>query len=205
MILVETQNFKTFQDYIASLGKPAKKNFEHVQKHNRDVVYEIAPYDRTDIEYFMRLWEQQLIRGKTVTWAFPVEHVEDLNNRGVLKVFRAMKGQQVVAMHFVEVYENYVECHPPMYEKSLDNLKRYVAKFMWFGLINYAISEKAGWILDFGGGQGSWRNVIRNRDQWLNPRYKWMYIPEEVKQNPDKQPDYEIINDGVRKACVLRT
>ena len=97
-----------------------------------------------------------------------------------------------LAMHFIQNRKNFYVAHPPMYDKSDKNLKRYLAKFMWFKLIEYFINNKLG-ILDLGGGDDdSWRQMIKDRNKYPNPAYKWIYVPEEVKNNPDSQIDYRV-------------
>lgn len=203
MILIETGNFTTFDEYAKSLGSAAQKNFQYVKKHNADLSYELVSYDRNEVEKFMQLWEHQLIRGKPIAWAFPIGWLDHLNDKGLLKVFRAKCSNEVIAMHFIEVHGKYVECHPPMYDKKIHS-KRYLAKYMWFSLIGYAIMNANNWILDFGGGEGTWPEVIRNRARWPNPKYKWAYVPQAVKDHPDEQPAYEIIKDGEHKQCVIK-
>ena len=79
-----------------------------------------------------------------------------------------------------------------MYNKTPEHQKRYLAKYMWFSLISYCIwNEKINWI-DFGGGhRGSWRNLLINREEHIKKLgYKWLYVPKEVKDNPERQPRY---------------
>lgn len=183
MVLIETANFKTFEDYLASLSRKARKQWVYVTKHNQDLIYSLVEFDRDRIESFMKLWSKQLVRGKPIEWAYNIGYVQQLNDERKLKIFDAG-----IAMHFVFINGNYVDCQPPMYDKIYRN--RYLAKFMWFNLVKYAIEQKTGWILDLGGGSDDWRNMIKNRNLYSNPLYKWVYVPESVKNNPDLQPNY---------------
>lgn len=195
MLLVYT-DFPSFDDYLAALSKPARKNFKYVQKHNADLIYERIPFDKEQVKRFMALWERQLIRGKCVQWAFPVEHVEGIEIEGRLMCFAARRGEETLALHFVEDRGTHIECHPPMYDKG--HADRYLAKFMWFGLIRYAIENNLS-MLDLGGGPDDWRDHITNRAQYPNPTYKWIYVPETVKRHPELQPRYVKHENRIRE------
>jgi len=187
MILIETANFRTFDDYLKALSRKAKKQWAYVKKHNQDLDYKEIGFDRDRVDSFMKLWQKQLVRGKPIEWAYGVGYVSQLSDEGKLKIFDAG-----VAMHFVFVYGNYVDCQPPMYDKQY--AERYLAKFMWFNLVKWAIENRTGWILDLGGGIDDWREMIKNRSRYPNPLYKWVYVPEEVKDNPDSQKSYILKN-----------
>lgn len=193
MLIIETN--KNFNDYLKSLSKHAKKDYSYVQKHNQDLRYERIDYNPELVKAYMELWEQQLIRGKTVKWGFPVEHVNALAEKGEILLFQAKK-EETLAVHFVQIRNGYIECHPPMYDKK--HSKRYLAKFMWFNLIKYAMENNLG-PLDMGGGPSSWREHIRRRAEFPNPAYKWIYVPEEVKNNPDLEPNYHIEDGCLRE------
>ena len=136
----------------------------------------------------MALWEQQLIRGEKKKWAFGVGYVQDLRPL----VLTAYKDGEPIAVQFVEKNGDYIECHPPMYDKK--HSKRYLAKYMWFNLIKFAIESDINFV-DLGGGKrGTWPELIRSRDQHPNTTYKWTYIPKHVKDNPGLQPNYEVID-----------
>lgn len=187
MIIIETH--KPFDEYIKSLSRHAKKDWAYVQKHNKDVTYRRIEFDQALVESFMELWERQLIRGKTVTWAFPFNHIANLAAKGEILLFQAQTKDEILGLHFVQIRTGYIECHPPMYDKKYN--KRYLAKYMWFNLIKYAIENQLP-PLNMGGGVDNWREMIKRRDEFPNPKYKWIYVPEEVKNNPDKQPNYYI-------------
>jgi len=192
MILVKVKGIN-FEQYISSLDKPAKKNWKYVEKHNQDLEYMRIPYDRIELRKFMDLWEQQPIRGECRRWAFGLEYPDKLERQGKLRLFVAVKKNgEKIAMHFVEVHDGYVECHPPMYDKAKYS-KRYLAKYMWFNLFKYAINQPDMEWIDLGGGNdGDWIEMIKTRDQYPNPRYKWMYVPEYVKKYPDRQQNFAL-------------
>jgi hypothetical protein len=190
MLIVRT-DWKSFDDYVKRLSESAQKNYRYVEKHNKDLIYEETGFNREELERFMGLWERQLIRGEYKQWAFPSSHIENLHNQGRIRFFRARVGDNVLALHFVQKHNGMWECHPPMYEKSDENQRRYLAKFMWFSLIRYAIESR--WNpLDLGGGPDNWREHIKNRKNYPNPAYKWVYVPEETKKNPDKENNWSL-------------
>lgn len=188
MIIINTHDVKSFKNYLKSLSKSARKNYRYVRKHNKDLEYKLVPFDRKKVEGFMDLWEHQIIRGHARRWAFSVEYPERVAHVGRLRCFIAVEGPQEVSMQFVENHDGYIECHPPMYDKTKYS-SRYIGKFMWFNLIKYAIeSTDMDWI-DIGGcGDDPWPEVIKNRREYPHNEYKWKYVPVEVKRNPDKQP-----------------
>lgn len=184
MLLIRT-DWGSFEEYLSSLSKPARKNYKTAIKRNHDLRYEQVPFDREEVERYMQLWEHQLVRGKTIQWGFPIGHVEDLAARKELCVFRG----GTLALHFIQKRSGFWECHPPMYDKK--DSGRYLAKWMWFSLIRYAIENKMV-PLDLGGGIDDWREHIKHRFEYPNPAYKWMYVPERAKQDPDSEPAYYI-------------
>ncbi len=188
MIIINTHDVESFADYIKSLSKSARKNYRYARKHNEDLEYKNSPFDKNQVERFMELWERQLIRGKPRKWAFSVEYPAIVAHKDRLRCFLAQKGAEEVSLHFVENHDGYIECHPPMYDKTKYS-KRYLAKFMWFKLIKYAIeSTDMDWV-DIGGcGDASWPETIRKRKEYPHNEYKWKYVPVEVKEHPEKQP-----------------
>lgn len=188
MILIELP--ETFEDYIKSLSKKARKNYVYTRNHNEDLTYELVPFVRDEVSFFMSLWERQLIRGEYRQWAYPVEHVEELFKRGELKIFKCVLGPKSVSLQFIQRHHGFWECHPPLYDKGFGE-KRYLAKYMWFKLIEYAILNKLE-PLNMGGGIDEWREMIRRRAEFPNPAYKWMYVSEKVKNNSESVANYKI-------------
>lgn len=196
MILLKT-DYPDFKAYVTSLSKSARKNYKHCSRLYDGCYYgEEVGFDKALVQQFMRLWEQQLIRGKHVQWAFPVEHVEDLWNREQLKVFVMKNPHGIVgAVHFIQKRDGYWECHPPMYDKKFSEM----GTMMWFCLINYAILHKFS-PLDMGGGSDDWVYNLEHREQFPNTRYKWRFVPEKAKRDPSSEPHYYI----ERPACKLQ-
>lgn len=185
-LLVETRGL--YEDYLKSLSRKAKKNYKATMKEYGNLWYGEGGWDPTLIENFMRRWENQLIRGEKRKWAFGIDYLESI--RGRLHVFYALNEDSIIACQFVELHGNYLECHPPMYDKTQH---KGLAKFMWFNLIRYAHATPGVNFIDLGGGyRGSWRDLIRDRHLHPNTAYKWMYVPEAVKENPLAQPAYYV-------------
>jgi len=183
----------TFDAYLRSLAKTGRKNFKHVEKVNSDVTYSHVEFDRAQVQRFMDLWEQQEVEGKKRQWAFGTGFLELLNQRRQLLCFTATRTgppQEILGLHFIEKHGDYAYCHPPMYDKD-DHSDRSIAKYMWFRLIEWALADPAlGW-LDLGGGDnGSWRDLLINRDQ--HEGYKWLYVPDAIKNAPSDAPAYNV-------------
>ena len=188
MLIIETDTH--FGDYLKSLSRHARADYAYVRKHNRDLVYECVPFERSLVQGFMQLWEQQIVRGQRIRWAFGVDYVEELAAKDELMLFRGGD----LALHFIQKRSGFWECHPPMYDKQ--HCKRYLAKYMWFNLIKYAMDHQLG-PLDMGGGIDDWREMIRRKEEFPYSRYKFRYVPVEVQKNPDLQPNYKLITrDG---------
>jgi len=205
LILLKTHD-TTFEEYRNSLSVTGKKNLRYVEKTNRDMGYQEVIYEPGEVREFMEMWEQQPIRGVKRQWAFGIDHLTNLDRDGRIRVFVGYEKNKEYtrSLHFVQTHhDGYIECHPPMWKKSPANERRYIAKYMWFSLIKFAISDPDMKWLDFGGGRDdSWREMIRDRSEYPNPRYKWLYIPEGVKKNPDSQPDLCMIEDGGMRRLV---
>jgi len=199
LILLKTHGV-TWDEYKSSLSGPSKKNLAYVQGHNKDLGYQEIIYDKELVRKYMAMWEEQPIRGEKRQWAFNIHHISSLDEGNEMRFFIGYDrhSQNTMAVHFIQKHpDGFWECHPPMWNKTGVNKKRYLAKFMWFRLIKFAISDKDIKWLDFGGGDdASWRQMIKDREQYPNPGYKWLYIPEDVKENPEGQPDYTLIRDG---------
>tara|TARA_R110001592_G_scaffold6540_1_gene35132 strand:+ start:1905 stop:2540 length:636 start_codon:yes stop_codon:yes gene_type:complete len=196
----------SFKEYISSLATTGKKNYRYVEKNNEDLTYSIINYDENLVSFFMKLWEEQLIRGEKKKWGFPPSYVTYLNNLGLIELFVTYdKELNVIALHFVEKHDDYIYCHPPLYDKNTSN-KRYIAKYMWFNLIKYYIEQpKINWI-DFGAGnRGTWKELLINREEYMEKMaYKWLYVPKYVKQNPTEELDYIVIKNPPQRKLILK-
>ncbi|HNH36610.1 MAG TPA: GNAT family N-acetyltransferase [Rhodocyclaceae bacterium] len=183
----------SFEDYIGGLAKTGKKNYRYVEKNNADLEYVRISFDRELVARFMDLWSQQDIEGSRREWGLSMGFLEYLDLKGQLLCFAARRVEtpsDVLAVHFVERHGDYVYCHPPMYSKDVHS-DRYIAKYMWFGLIRHALGDPGIAWLDLGGGNsGTWRDLLRERDQ--NAGYKWLYVSEAVKKAPEEAPPYTV-------------
>jgi hypothetical protein len=190
MVLIDVRTPKTFEEYVANLSKKGKRAWRFVKnnKENQNLIYQRVPYNREEVKQFMELWERQLIRGKYMQWAFTIDYPEKLERLRKLMCFACFKGQEKIALHFVENHLGYVECHPVMYDKT-KYLGIGLAKFMWFHLVKYAIEDKKIDWLDLGGGiEDNWQEAIKRRHEFPTCFYKWTYVSREVKRHPEKQP-----------------
>ena len=121
-------------------------------------------------------------QGGAIKWGFGIERLKFLHAKNRLMLFKSE-----ISMQFIELKNGYWDCHPPMYDKK--NESQACAKFMWFSLINYAIENRFE-PLNLGGGPDDWVECIKRRHEFPNSTYKWMYVPEYVKLNPEDQPAY---------------
>lgn len=186
-----------FPSYLKSLSKGARKNYTAMMKRNPDTSFNAYFYDPFIMERFMKLWEEQLIRGEKRKWGFGRDYLDRLAKEGKIHCYVAFLDGEIVAAQFVEQHGRYVECHPPMYDKKRFS-KQYMAKYMWFSLIAYAMRKDGMHWLDLGGGhRGTWAELIANRNNHPNTKYKWMYVPKAVKDNPQDQPDFKVSEDKV--------
>lgn len=188
LVILDCNQFESFEDYIASLSKSARQEYRLVMEKNKDLTYKQVPFDKDKVKGYMELWARQKVRGNSIEWAYPVEWLEDKE-----KLVFATE----ISMHVILREDGYWQCEPPMYDKDTD---RHLGTYMWFSLILWAIENKLG-ILNFGGGADNWREMIKTRDQYPNPKYKWRFIPKWVKDNPDLQPNY--IFDGTNRRIYI--
>jgi hypothetical protein len=195
----------SFEYYIKSLATTGKKNYKYTLKHNNDLKYDLIEYDIDLVEFFMGLWQNQLIRGEKRQWGFPPQHIHNLHQKNIIDLFATYSiDNTVLSIHFVERYDDYVYCHPPLYDKATTN-NRYMAKHMWFNLIKHYINNKeVNWV-DFGAGnRGTWKELVKNRKQYMDKMaYKWLYIPKKIKENPDKESPYIVYKGNNQRKLIL--
>ena len=202
MLLINTKG-KDFKQYIKSLTDNSRHQYRISRNKNRDVKYSKAIYNEEQMNTFMRMWEQQLIRGTRRHWAFPVGYVTEMEKKGLVKCFTAVKQGEVIALQFVEQHGSYVECHPVMWDKS-KYAKRDIAKFMWFSLIEYFIKlDGVDW-LNLGCRGDNWQDSIIRRKEFPEATYKWVYVPQEVKEHPEKEPKYSIKIENKKKILYIK-
>lgn len=167
-----------FEKYLARASKRTRYEYRHAPVLNHR---EIA-FDRELVRHWMAVWEQQPIAGGYPRWhRYTPERFEGIYNQGILKVFYCDIGLQMV-----EVCDDYVYCHPPLYDK-----KNPIAKAMWFALIK-AFCGKVSWI-DLGGGSGTTWDKLERKG------YKWLYVPKDIERKPWK---VQVCSCGWRQLIV---
>jgi len=189
--LISTK-YNNMKEYIQSLSKSSKKNYIFCKKHNNNLEYCEIPIDLDLIKKFITIWSKQLIRGRRNS---------KLADRGILLEWRSLKcfvaknkKKEIIVLHLVEKQENFYDCHMPMFDKTKYN-KNYLAKYMWFSLINHSINTNDIDFIDIGGGyRQNWKNIVQNRKKYeFKLGYKFMYLPKIIKENPDLEKEYKII------------
>lgn len=177
-----------FSSYLASLSKSARYEYRKAARLGADLVYEEIPFDRQQVTEWMKLWERQTVYGKRPRWA--AWATPEIFEKNKVRVF--FSG---IALQMLEVCGNYAYAQPVLYDK----LKHpWVAKFMWFNAIAWCCANDISY-LDMDGGRGkNWRQKLKAKD---GPKYKWMYVPKQVKNNPDEAPEWMVFVCG----CGWRT
>ena len=187
--LVDTST--SFDEYISRLAKTDKKKYKKNLKETGDYTFHHIPYDGGLLRHFIHLWSKQIVyKSFHPNWCYPMEYMDKIKT---LKMFKVMKGFEAVGLHFIEHCDDYAYAHPPLYDKKNPELARY----MWFNTIKWCCENNID-MLDLDGGSGrTWPALIKARRDFRNggifvhrTRYKWAYIPKDVKDNPDKEPEY---------------
>lgn len=183
-LLVDTST--TFEKYISRLSKTDKKKYKANLKQTTDCSFKQIPYSPKLMRDFVSLWETQPIYGSTLhQWNVSMEAMDAIDT---LVMFSVTRNDQVVAIHFIEVCDDLGFAHPPLYDKKNPEL----ARFSWFHTIQWCCENNISF-LDMGGGfHNSWSSLIklRRHEDLYRLKYKWSYVPEDVKQNPDSQKHY---------------
>jgi len=120
----------------------------------------------------------------------------------ITEAWENLKLDNILSIQWLEIFRKdpdkvpgYVEAGPPLYNKEKYN-KRYLAKYMWFNCIKWCINQKNITYFDLGGGfRGSWLNLLEKRNsggKFEKLRYKWLYVPKEVKNNFKLQPKHKV-------------
>lgn len=155
----------TFAQYLETATKRCRYEYRQAPAINHAEVH----FDLAQVRYWMQLWEKQPIATGFPKWRrYTPERFENLAKMGILRVFTCDH-----ALQMVEKCDDYIYCHPPLYDKQ-----NQLAKAMWFALIRWACG-KANW-LDLGGGGQPKRWSDLNRDS----HYKWLYVSKTVAAQP---------------------
>jgi hypothetical protein len=188
-LLVDTST--NFELYINRLSKTDQKKYKANQKECMSFSFSEIEYDPTLMHSFISLWVRQKVYGKSIRWYRPIEAMDLIDT---IRMFKIEKNNEVVAIHFVELFGDFAYAQPVLYDKARTPE---VARFAWFNTIKWC-TENAIKYLDLDGGSGrDWQSLVRDRhlnkenDALLQKiSYKWFYVPEDVKNNPDKELPY---------------
>jgi len=183
-LLVNTE--RPFSEYIKSLAKTGRKNHRASMKANEGREFRHIPFDYHLVSNFMAIWEEQEVFGKRPKWIFGPEHFKDLSDRNVLHCF-AVFDKDIIGLHLIEGYGDYAYSQPPMYSKSHPEL----SSFMWFEMIRVLCDETPVKWFDLGGAfHGTWVDLLNDRSDPIL-RYKWRYVPQKAKEQPETELPWE--------------
>lgn len=167
----------TFDEYLASLSKHGR--YEYRRARIAAVGYDHAevPPQVNVIAQWMDFWTTQTVAGKHPKWRqWTAQKAIDLG----VRMFVAGPGR-TTALQLLEVYGSYAYAWPVLYDKAE---RPWLAKFMWFRLIEWCCEDPEIAYLDLGGnGSGrTWRQVVADyRAGKDRGNYKWLYVPRELK------------------------
>jgi len=186
-LIVDTST--SFERYIERLSKSSKKNYKATVKRTREYKFSETPYNNVLMYAFIKLWERQIVYGSHPRWSLSMWEMDSLG----LTMFKIEK-DGIVAIHAIEKCDDYAYAHPPLYDKHTPELARYI----WFNTIKWCCDHDVN-NLDLGGLSGrDWPTLIRQRHDksLMRLRYKWSYVPKDVKDNPDSQQSYYQLRCG---------
>ena len=180
MILVRT-DWPDFETYLASLSKLARENYRHAMRLYGDKYpFKEVPFVREEVAKWMELWGKQLVLGQPIQWGYNVDSLIKHHKRGRLKVFTCG-----IAVQCIVKRDGTWDAEPIMYDKQQYG---YLATYMLFHLIRYAINERLDHI-NLHGGSNDWVHTLKHRKEYKH-QYKWNYVPEKAKRDPDSEPRY---------------
>ena len=214
-LIIPIREFNSFEDYFKSLTKSCRNSLTlPKQKRLMDgLQYRELGWDEDVVRYYMNLWEQQSIHFGTPKWPDGwLEHMKDLNSRGNFNMFGMIKGNEIISVHFVFVFNDYIYCNSPLYDKDKYD-KISLGRLMWYSLIKFSI-ESTNWnFLDLDGNNNgtTYREVIENRVPPGTPGdfgYKWFFIPEKIKNLDEDYIEYygyrtDVVNNDTWKGLTI--
>ena len=196
-LFIPIREFDSFEDYFQSLTKSCRNSLT-LPKQERlmdGLQYRKLGWDEDTVRYFMDLWEKQSIHFGTPKWPDGwLEHMKDLNSRESFDMFGMLKGDEIISVHFVFVFNDYIYCNSPLYDKNKYD-KISLGRLMWYNLIRFGI-ENTKWAyidLDGNGNGDTFKEVIQNKVPPGTPGdfgYKWFFIPEKIKNLDDEYKQY---------------
>jgi len=139
-LIVPIQHFNTFEEYFLSLSKKCRNSLT-LPKQKRlmeGLQYRQLGWDEDLIKSFMDLWETQSIHFGTPRWPDGwFEFMRDLHSRGNFDMFGMIKGTEVISVHFLFKFNDYVYCNSPLYNKE-EYDKISLGRLMWYNLIKFS-------------------------------------------------------------------
>jgi hypothetical protein len=171
-----------FQTYLTSISRSARYEYRQAMKAGAGLSYGPIVFDRIFVADWMAFWMTQLILGnKHPRWR---QWTPALAEKIGVRVFCADRS---LGIQMAEVCGDYAYAWPVLYNKVKHP---WVAKLMWFKLIEWCCQQPAIDYLDLGGGNGkTWRELLMNRDR---RNYKWKYVPKHVKDHPEDAPAWGV-------------
>ena len=214
-LIIPIQEFDTFQNYFLSLSKKCRNSLTlPKQKRLMDgLQYQQIGWNEEFIKHFMNLWETQNIHYGTPKWPDGwFEFMKELNDRNNFDMFAMSENNEVISVHFIFKFNDYIYCNSPLYDKEkYDRIS--LGRLMWYNLIRFSIERKYCNFLDLEGNNNgdTFREVIQNKVPPGTPGdfgYKWFFIPEKIKELDSEYNmyyDYKtvVINDGTWKGLSL--
>lgn len=151
-------------DYVPSCGKRTRYERRKAFAAGAAESYRRLEFDRDRLAAFMELWTRQRVYGHKPHWH---RYTPEKFEQEQWSLFGCENG-----LHPVLICDDYAYAGPPLYDKTR---RPWMARYLWFKLIDWLIDEgKVKW-LDFGGGQQkTWRQLLEDPDI----SYKWQYIPK---------------------------
>lgn len=163
-------------DYVAISGKRTRyeRRRAYAAGENTRQSYARLAFDCDRLAEFMALWTRQRVFGRRPQWH---RYTPEKFEREHWSVFGCALG-----LHPVLICDSYAYAGPPLYDKVRHP---WLAKFLWFKLIDWLIDEDRVQWLDFGGGsQKTWQGLLETPDE----SYKWQYIPKSQRDPAHARP-----------------
>ena len=158
-----------WDDYLAHASRRCRREYRYALRAHPDAAYREVPLERTLLQRWMRVWEQQIVEGKHQKWTYSVERFEAERWR----LFDVGFG-----VHPLLVCGDYCYAGPPLYEKDKTP---FAAKLMWFGAIRWCSENGIRWLDLQGNGQKTWRGLLEQPHQ----SYKWLFVQPDVREHPE--------------------
>lgn len=163
-----------WEQYLEHVSKRARREYRLAIRAHADARYREVPLERTQLQHWMWLWEQQMVEGRHPRWSYTAERFE----REHWRLFDVGVG-----VHPLLICGDYCYAGPPLYDKVAHP---YAAKLMWFGAIRWCTENAIKWLDLQGPGRMTWRALLEQP----NRSYKWLYVPQASRAVALAQPWY---------------